>query len=377
MTNLFHNPVEIKYGPESINNYLSDWSTSKSTIVVTTSRGRKRVESSNKFADLVKSDNLIWIDDVADNPSLQYFDNKIKFLMPMYESVEQIIGIGGGSVLDAAKVLSVGKSFDDISLESYFYDDANVKINRTCSLHLCPTTSGTGSEVTPFSTVWDTKKKKKLSLSHPSMFPDVALVDYQLTNTLPADITISTALDGLIQCLESVWNRNTNSFIENIALSGIRASLDGFDAYLKSGKFEGSREFFSYASLMSGICISNTRTALCHSVSYPITVHYGIPHGFACCFSLPGVLEALLESDVPKLSEPLLAAFKEVYKLLSNIEISHHYGRLSESGLFNLQNEMFTPGRSDNFILEINHADLSGILKNSIDFWQSRAVRSE
>ena len=160
-----------------------------------------------------------------------------------------------------------------------------------------PTTAGTGAEVTSFGTIWDNAFNKKYSVTGIDLYPNTALLDSELTISVPLETTVSTGLDVVSHALESTWNKNasniTLSFCEKslkIALSTLgKLILDPQDIFLREKMME--------ASLLSGLAISQTRTSLAHSISYPLTTHFGLPHGFACSFSLPEILKFNAEED--------------------------------------------------------------------------------
>lgn len=171
-----------------------------------------------------------------------------------------VIGLGGGSVLDVAKVVSVGMNRPFIAI---------------------PTTAGSGSEVTPFAVLYD--KNKKLSLT--PGFPAVTLIDYQLTLTLPLEQVASTGLDALSQAIEAYWSIYSNHSSDKHAKKAIKLIMKNLENSYKGQ--EKAREKMSLAALKAGLAISQTRTTAVHSVSYPFSIYYDIPHGFACALTLP------------------------------------------------------------------------------------------
>ena len=177
-----------------------------------------------------------------------------------------IIGLGGGSVLDTAKVVSFELMKPYIAV---------------------PTTAGTGSEVTPFAALYDQKKKKKLSLD--VNFSDVAIVDYRLTLTLPKEQVAATGLDAFCQAIEAYWSIYSNPLADVHAKRAIELTVINLKNSWQGA--EKAREAMSLAALEAGLAFSQTKTTACHSVSYPLTIHYGIAHGAACGLTLPYFLE--------------------------------------------------------------------------------------
>lgn len=210
--------------------------------------------------------------------------------------IEVIVALGGGSVIDAAKVLAAADgNFDRV--RSYLETGKGAdRLGRT-PIVAVPTTSGTGSEVTSWATVWDTEAKKKYSLAGEAFYPQTALVDPLLTLGLPRGITVSTGLDALSHALESIWNVHANPVSTSLAEVAAREVLDTLRALAADLGNAELRTRLSRASLFAGLAFSNTRTALAHALSYHLTLHHGVPHGIACSFSLPLVMRAVAGCD--------------------------------------------------------------------------------
>ena len=161
-----------------------------------------------------------------------------------------------------------------------------------------PTTSGTGSEVTRWATVWDTEAERKYSLNLSGLYPETALVDPELMLEAPRGLTISTGLDALSHSLESIWNVNANPVSSALACSAARDVIETLPALADDLNSLELRTRMARAALIAGLAFSNTKTALAHSVSYPITLKHGVPHGIACSFSLPMVMRWVIGNDV-------------------------------------------------------------------------------
>ena len=238
-----------------------------------------------------------------------------------------------------------------------------------------PTTSGTGSEVTSFATVWDKKNKKKLSINHKSLLPTVAIVDPTLTFDLPKEATINTSLDALNQAFESIWNKNSNKSTIVYAFKSIKLSLNALARINKNINDKKSRSELARASLYAGMCISQTKTSICHSISYPLTANFQIPHGLACAFTMSAVINYINGKNInffDKLANKLKINSGKILeikikKLFHDLKIKKKNKSYitNEKKLFSLKKYMQTPGRSDNFIYPINENFLNMILKKS------------
>jgi len=170
-----------------------------------------------------------------------------------------------------------------------------------------PTTAGTGSEVTPFSVITHKAKRAKPAIGPPQNYPDVALVDPELTVSMPPKVTASTGLDVLCQAVEGFWSNQGNPVTRSLASQGIRLALENLEAaYLHKDK--DAVTGMTLASHLTGMEMSNIGNTCIHPLSYPITMDYGVPHGFACAVFLP----AVIRFNAPAIQE----RFKELLQIL-------------------------------------------------------------
>jgi phosphonate metabolism-associated iron-containing alcohol dehydrogenase len=369
----FFNPVKLTVG-RGCRQALVNQLTGQKLLIVTTQRGRSQFTQDPLLVELIKQNTVLWVDNVAENPGLTDLQAEIDRLGR--ESFDAVIAFGGGSSIDAAKALNVSLAPECLgnSLEGLLADPkqhANASIRP---LYTVPTTAGTGSEATPFATVWHHEIKKKLSLSGPAVWAKAAFVDAALTDSVPLAATISTGLDSINQAAESLWNRNANPITLGFA---IRALQLGFTALpqLASGEGGGdARNQMAEASLLAGLAISHTRTALCHSMSYPITAHFGVSHGLACAFTMPSVLRHNLQAEDGRFAQAALAltGSKDLDGLVACFDELHEVMRVRErvtaqiptlDALLARESEMFTPGRADNNLADATSLKL--ILMNS------------
>lgn len=224
----------------------------------------------------------------------------VAWLAPMYERLwrdhpgaECVIAVGGGSAIDCAKAMltrTPGGSFDDLLsvLESGTVPPAAGAHRKLLAV---PTTAGTGSEVTPWATLWDRSSAKgvKRSLHRADTWPEAALIDPLLTQSCPPSLTLASGLDALSHALEAIWNRGANPYSDALAVQAARGVLTTLPALLAAPQSLPLREAMSRAALLAGLAFAQTRTALAHALSYDVTLMRGTPHGLACSFSLPEV----------------------------------------------------------------------------------------
>ncbi len=213
------------------------------------------------------------------------------------DGIEVIVALGGGSVIDAAKVLAAADG-DFAHVRRFLETGDGEETLSAVPIIAIPTTSGTGSEVTRWATVWDTEAERKYSLNLSGLYPETALVDPELMLEAPRGLTISTGLDALSHSLESIWNVNANPVSSALACSAARDVIETLPALADDLNSLELRTRMARAALIAGLAFSNTKTALAHSVSYPITLKHGVPHGIACSFSLPMVMRWVIGNDV-------------------------------------------------------------------------------
>ena len=289
----FYNPVQVTFGGGALSR-ISELVDGRRYVLVTYGDPHFREIAARVIASA--GEPLVVIDDVSPNPSFVSLAKSCALLGFPAESPEAIVALGGGSVIDTAKVLSAS-SGDFERVRRYLVDHEGEEALGSVPIIAIPTTAGTGSEVTCWASVWDTGAGRKYSLSRPNLYPEHALVDPELTLGMPRMLTVSTALDALSHSLESIWNVNANPVSTNFAVLAASEILEVLPPLATDLDSLAMRSRMATAALLAGLAFSNTRTALAHSLSYPITLQYGVPHGLACSFSLPMLLRAVIGQD--------------------------------------------------------------------------------
>lgn len=369
----FHNPVRIHAGPATLA-MLPALVEAPGALLFVTSAGTGRREVGARVSALLSGREVHRVEDVAPNPDLRFVEEQLARLDRA--DFAHVVAIGGGSVLDTAKILAIGVSAEAFSLRGHILGGEPLPARRRAQLICVPTTAGTGSEVTPFATVWDHATKRKYSVAGPSMFPDVALLDPELTLTLPEEVTLSTGLDAITQGFEATWSRHANPVSTAFAIRAIRAGLDSLSLLRTRPDDLGLRGTMLEASLLAGLAISRTRTALCHSMSYPITARFGLPHGFACGFTLPEVFAFNQQADPERFNR--LAndlgfgsagdLHARLLTLMDELRIGEWLQGYVGDGrnLAELAPEMLTPGRADNNLRAATVAEVAAIMDDAV-----------
>ncbi len=197
------------------------------------------------------------------------------------------MGIGGGSVMDTAKLIAA-QLHNDQTVESIL-TDGFVK-RREVYLACIPTTSGTGSEVSP-NAIFVNAAGNKVGVISPELVPDAAYIDPALTTSVPPSVTAATGIDALAHCLEAYTNKFAHPIIDLVALEGIRL-IGGFllRAYQNGSDME-ARSNVALGSMYGGMCLGPVNTAAVHALAYPLSTEFHIPHGLSVALLLPYVME--------------------------------------------------------------------------------------
>ena len=321
--------------------------------------------SKNHFIDIAINEIGMTVEDkIEPNPSIENLDNITAKYRPF--GFSYILAVGGGSVIDSAKALSLTLNIkDNDPLKKYFKENETSIWEESIPVFACPTTSGTGSEVTPYATIWDRYEKKKYSLNYDYIYPKYAILDPDLTKTMPYNLTLYTALDAISHALESLWNVNSNKATSEIALKSVEIINYALPSVLNDPENIQSRKLMQQASFLSGLAISKTQTAIAHSISYPLTAHHDIPHGLACSFTLPSILSFLMKKEeIQYFNDPCIYELRD---FLQTLDLKKEILKYTDESSINiLIDEMFTPERAKNFISKVGKSEVLNILESSL-----------
>ncbi len=310
--------------------------------------------------------------DISPNPTL----TTISRVVTESQSTkwDTILAFGGGSVIDTAKIVAMHcKNFqepDEFDLDSL---QLNPKILRTCRLIVVPTTTGTGSEVTPFATVWDEIAQMKRSVCSTNLYPDVAILDPDLVMTSPFELRLYSCLDATAHCMETLWNKNRTSESDFFAKSGlqiIEKNIYALRTHKWNKEIAGQMQI---AAVFGGLAISISRTALSHSISYPLTLHLGIPHGLAVGFSLSAIYESLTKDELKFVEASF--SMTQLVSQLKLMELHHHMARYASSTeVLSFADRMLDSDRAQNFVKPIDRELIASIIKKSLQSGQDTAL---
>jgi alcohol dehydrogenase len=283
----FYMPTRIRFGWGSFQEIrqIVDELKGKRIFLVTGSTFAKKHGLLDKLSNYLKGLTLVVFAEIEENPSIDTVDRGADQCRK--SQCDLIISLGGGSSLDAGKAISMLQR-NPGSIREYL-DQERVCQTKGLPTITIPTTSGTGSEVTPFSVITHKAKKAKPAIAPPQNFPDFALVDPELTMSVPFKVAVSTGLDALCQAVEGFWSTQANPITRSLAFQAIQLAMENLESACLR-KDQESVVNMALASHLTGVEMSNIGNTSIHPLSYPITLDYGVAHGFACAIFLPAVI---------------------------------------------------------------------------------------
>ena len=351
----YQNPVKIVFGSGQFS-ALPDMIARRSYALVT--------YPDSPFGDLTAQlsekagQPKLIINDIAPNPDIRLLADQSARLADLAKMPDVIVALGGGSVIDSAKVFAAAEG-DFSKVLQFLQTKTGEESLSSVPLIAVPTTAGTGSEVTCWATVWDEENSRKFSLAQEALYPEVALVDPALMLGKPYGLTLATALDALSHSIESIWNVNANPVSARHAVAAARAILSDLPKLLIDlGNLE-LRSSVAEASLNAGLAFSNTKTAIAHNISYPITLGWGVQHGIACSFTLPTVLQSVIgtggfrEASLKEIfGQDLDKGADDLTAFLGQLGVSHRFAdhKIPAESFRSIIDEAFAGERGKNFI---------------------------
>ena len=313
----YYMPVKAFFGRNCIIKNSSEFLLlGKRALIVT---GQSSAEKNGSLADIkqaLDSRNIshVHYNRIKPNPSVD--DAREAALFAIESGADFIIGIGGGSPLDAAKAIAI-LAVNEIDDDTLF---AGVYKNKPLPVAAVPTTAGTGSEVTPYSILSYDKISNKKSIGSEFIFPAVAFLDPAYTSTLSMKTTVNTAIDALSHAVEGYLSVRATDVVSPYAMESIKLIGECIPALLGKKVNEEIREKLLYASMLAGIVIAHTGTTAVHAMGYPLTYHRNIDHGRANGLVMHHYLK-FLEPSIEKVKHIVSAAgMKNVDELGSALD---------------------------------------------------------
>lgn len=253
---------------------------------------------------------------VSEEPTIQLTIEGVK--LARHSSCDVVIGMGGGSVIDAAKAIAalLSNSGDIMDYLEVIGRGQPLTQAPTPCIAL-PTTAGSGAEVTRNSVLKSLEHKVKVSLRSPLMLPDIAIIDPELTYSMPPSLTASTGLDALTQILESFVSLKSNPLIDAVCRAGLKRAARSLPRAFTDGHDTNAREDMAMVSLFGGLALANSKLGAVHGIAGPMGGMFTAPHGAICARLLPFVMEVNVRALKRQDSLQFIRRYDEVAQIFT------------------------------------------------------------
>ncbi|MDY6792844.1 MAG: iron-containing alcohol dehydrogenase [Thermodesulfobacteriota bacterium] len=304
----------IIFGAGKVNEILSAIPTCNQNICVITGKNLIRAEPVTKQLEGEKIDFItIQVDTEPTVDKVNAGVNRAR-----EAGCRCVVGIGGGSVLDTGKVIAAlltneGELFEYLEV----IGKGNKLVNPSVPYIAIPTTAGTGAEVTRNSVLMSSEHKVKVSMRSPSMLPLIAIIDPELTYSMPPSITAHTGLDAYTQVLEAFVSTDATPLTDGICREGLRRAAGALERAYRDGSDIKAREDMCLASLCGGLALANAKLGAVHGIAGPLGGMFTSPHGAVCGRLLPYVISANISALRNRLpTSPALARYDEIARII-------------------------------------------------------------
>jgi alcohol dehydrogenase class IV len=265
----------------------------KRALIVTPPRSDWNQTPLNQLEQMLRQKNIVfkYFDQVTTEPTVSMIDQGVALARKF--QADLVIGVGGGSCVDTGKAIA-GLVTNDGSVLDYLEG-----VGRGLTIQLpplpclaIPTTAGTGAEVTKNAVIASPTAKFKKSIRSARLIPKIALVDPELTLSLPPERTAYSGLDALTQCIEAFVSKKSQPLTDALAQQGIRFAANSLGRAYQDGGNRDARTEMALCSLFSGLALANAGLGAAHGIGAALGALFGIPHGLACAVLLPVVMTA-------------------------------------------------------------------------------------
>lgn len=292
---------------------------------------------------------------VSDEPTIELIIEGVE--LARQNASDIVIGMGGGSVIDTAKAIAaLLTNSGDITDYLEVIGRGKPLSRPSAPCIAIPTTAGTGAEVTKNAVLTSQEHKVKVSLRSPTMLPDLAIVDPELTYSMPPSLTASTGLDALTQVLEPFVSVKSNPLTDAICIEGLKRAARSLHRAFKDGSDTKAREDMSIVSLFGGLTLANSKLGAVHGIAGPMGGMFPVPHGVICARLLPFVVEVNVRALQRHNSQQYLLRYDQVAQVLTgktNAKAEEGIDRIHD-----LCDALDIPGLSDFGITEDHFPDL-------------------
>jgi alcohol dehydrogenase class IV len=281
-----YNPEKLVFGLNSLDQFMDDFAGLPHRRLYLITIQPMAAMLNEKLARFKSSGILTLINtSVKEEPSFADFD---RLLTEAEEfGADSVVGIGGGSVMDVAKLIAARlynpQEISDILANGFSKP-------REIYLACIPTTAGTGSEVSP-NAIFVNAENTKTGVISRYLVPDAAYIDPALTFSVPPAITAATGIDALAHCIEAYTNKYAHPLIDVLALEGIRLIGKSLRQAYDNGSDVAARSDVALGSMYGGMCLGPVNTAAAHALAYPLSRDFHVSHGLSVALLLPSVME--------------------------------------------------------------------------------------
>lgn len=298
-----HFPGKLIFGNGSLDNLANELLqlNCKQALIITIEPLLSKLQL---FLNQLNANNITYITDtsIIQEPTFTDFNNLLQNVQTSNPDV--VVGIGGGSVLDVAKL--VAAQLDNEQTLSEIVGIGFLK-QRNKKLICVPATSGTGSEVSPNAILVDDAANQKKGIISPFLVPDIVYVDPMLTISVPPAITAATGLDALTHCLEAYTNKFAQPFIDIYAFEGMRLIAANLVKAVHHGNDTEARTQVAMGSLLGGFCLGPVNTAAVHALAYPLGSMFHLAHGLSNALLLPYIMEFNIPAATKRYADVAIA----------------------------------------------------------------------
>jgi alcohol dehydrogenase len=223
------------------------------------------------------------------------------------ERCDVVVALGGGSALDCAKAAACAAAANLASIRAVHSEGTRLG-EAALPVIAVPTTAGTGSEVTPFAVLADTTKQIKGPIAGDALYPRHAVVDPELTHSLPVAVTVATGLDALSHAIEGYWSRGHQPLCDLMAIEAARLIAANLKRAAEQPGDAEARSAMSLAATLAGAAFQLPKNALVHACSFPLSTRYHLTHGAACAFTL----EEAIRFNAPAMGDRMTAFLQRI-----------------------------------------------------------------
>lgn len=280
----FNLPVKLVFGSgkrSDLAKYIDEIGGSRGVLVCGNSFCKNGV--ADEFLRLGGGKIVEIFSDIRPNPTTDNVNDCVRLMREV--DADFAVALGGGSPMDCCKAACAIVRGDD-NIEPYHSLGKPISAKEAIPMIAVTTTSGTASEVTNISVLTDINKNLKQPMNDPAMYPKIAVIDPELTLTVPPQVTASTGLDVLSHAIESYWSTLNQPICSACSIYAARLVFEWLEKAYTEPENLTAREKMAEASIVAGVAFSHPRTTGSHACSFPLTNIYGVPHGEACAFTL-------------------------------------------------------------------------------------------